>query len=46
MLQVHVVQSRHLPQMPAFPSAPAGALDSFAVGDAKRRRSSNGYGSQ
>jgi hypothetical protein len=31
----------------AFLSAPAGAqLDCFAIGGAKRRRSSNGYGSQ
>jgi hypothetical protein len=34
--------NRHL-----FFSAPAGAqLDCFAIGGAKRRRSSNGYGSQ
>jgi hypothetical protein len=38
-------QSQQLP--PLLFGAPAGLrLDCFAIGEAKRRRSSNGYGSQ
>jgi hypothetical protein len=36
-----------LAELPYFLSTPAGAqLDGFAIGGAKRRRPSNGYGSQ
>jgi hypothetical protein len=46
--QARQEKSRWLRQsQQAFFSAPAGAqLDCFAIGDAKQRRSSNGYGSQ